>query len=228
MDSIPKRLRYIREKRGFKTAEAAAKRFGWNAVTLRAHENLKESATPRGITRAAARYAKAYKVSEAWLRCLTDDEDSGVKGAPIVGQAAAGVWHEEMTQFQAAASGHILVPASEADDESSLRFSVLVADDTINKALPRDTYAICEPVADAPAPDDFVVGDILYIERTNKAKMREFSLRRVSSLARNAVVLSTYSTGPKKADLHFPAPSGAERVRILGKVVGKYADYVPA
>lgn len=61
-----KRLQVARERAGFGSAKAAAIRFGWNYETYAQHEN-----GTRGIIRAAARYAAAFKVSPGWL--LTGD-----------------------------------------------------------------------------------------------------------------------------------------------------------
>lgn len=57
------RLRQARLKAGFSDTSAAATAFGWNINTYRSHEN-----GIRGLRSATAtRYAKAYKVSAAWL-----------------------------------------------------------------------------------------------------------------------------------------------------------------
>lgn len=57
------RLRLARTRHGCKTAADAARRFGWPLVTYRSHEN-----GVRGLTRDNVKpYAKAFKVSEAWL-----------------------------------------------------------------------------------------------------------------------------------------------------------------
>jgi phage repressor protein C with HTH and peptisase S24 domain len=57
-----KRLEDTREKRGFSSARDAANYFGWNYTTYVQHEN-----GTRGVGRASAKYAKAFRVSEAWL-----------------------------------------------------------------------------------------------------------------------------------------------------------------
>ena len=67
------RLQIAREKRGFDSAKAAAEFFGWNYDTYIQHERGE-----RGLTRAAQRYAVAFKVSPGWLltgegRSPTDD-----------------------------------------------------------------------------------------------------------------------------------------------------------
>ncbi len=57
-----KRLQLAREKRGFETARAAADFFGWNYDSYIQHERGE-----RGLTRAAGRYAIAFRVSPGWL-----------------------------------------------------------------------------------------------------------------------------------------------------------------
>lgn len=57
-----KRLEQARLGAGFTSAREAAIRFGWKYETYVQHEN-----GTRGITRSVGRYAKAYRVSEAWL-----------------------------------------------------------------------------------------------------------------------------------------------------------------
>ena len=61
-----KRLQRARERAGFPSAKAAATRHGWVYDTYAQHEN-----GARGLTRAAKKYARAFKVSEGWL--LTGD-----------------------------------------------------------------------------------------------------------------------------------------------------------
>lgn len=57
-----KRLQLARESAGFASAKAAAERHGWSKHSYHQHEN-----GLRGLGRTAAKYAKAFKVSEAWL-----------------------------------------------------------------------------------------------------------------------------------------------------------------
>jgi len=63
-----KRLEQARKERGFETAKDAARRFGWTYETYIQHEQ-----GIRGISRAAKKYADAFRVSEAWL--LTGEGD---------------------------------------------------------------------------------------------------------------------------------------------------------
>lgn len=57
------RLQWAREQAGYPTPREAAIRFAWNYNTYKSHEN-----GARGLKQEAAeRYAKAFKVSAAWL-----------------------------------------------------------------------------------------------------------------------------------------------------------------
>jgi phage repressor protein C with HTH and peptisase S24 domain len=71
-----KRLEKARLARLFETARAAVDYFGWNYDTYIQHERGE-----RGLTRAAVKYGKAFKVSPAWL--LTG-EGQGPDGAGTV------------------------------------------------------------------------------------------------------------------------------------------------
>lgn len=75
-----KRLEKARMDRGFKTAKDAARYFDWTYETYIQHEQ-----GIRGISRAAGKYAKAFRVSEAWL--LTG-EGTGGPAAEISGEDA--------------------------------------------------------------------------------------------------------------------------------------------
>ena len=64
MGASNERLRQAREMAGFKSATEAAKRFHWPSSTYSSHENGQTDPVPQ---RAAAKYARAFKVSVAWL-----------------------------------------------------------------------------------------------------------------------------------------------------------------
>ncbi|MBS7535084.1 helix-turn-helix domain-containing protein [Ancylobacter sonchi] len=60
---MAERLRRAREEAGYRSAAEAARAFGWNEVTYRAHEN-----GVRGLKREAVdKYAGAFRVSPVWL-----------------------------------------------------------------------------------------------------------------------------------------------------------------
>lgn len=78
------RLRRARESAGFESASAAAKRFGWTVSTYSSHEN---GQTPVPV-KAAEKYAKAIRVSSAWI--LTGEAAPAKRMVPVVGYVAAG------------------------------------------------------------------------------------------------------------------------------------------
>ena len=84
-----KRLEKARLARGFQTAKDAATYFGWSYPTYAQHEQ-----GLRGIPRAAAKYAKAFRVSEGWL--LTgeghgpDHHKANENEVPLMGYVGAG------------------------------------------------------------------------------------------------------------------------------------------
>lgn len=72
-----KRLEKARVNAGYENAHVAAQRFGWKYDTYIQHERGE-----RGITRAASKYAKAFRVSEGWLltgEIQTTSEDPDLK-----------------------------------------------------------------------------------------------------------------------------------------------------
>lgn len=70
------RLQWAREQAGYPSPREAAIRFAWNYNTYKSHEN-----GARGLKQEAAeRYAKAFKVSTAWL--LTGEGGENPKLTP--------------------------------------------------------------------------------------------------------------------------------------------------
>lgn len=80
-----KRLEQARKNRGFKTPKDAARFFGWKYESYIQHEQ-----GTRGIVRASGTYAKAFRVSEAWLLTGEGDITTPSNTVPIVGLAGAG------------------------------------------------------------------------------------------------------------------------------------------
>lgn len=63
MEEAFERLQRARANAGYQTPSDAARAFGWNEITYRAHEN-----GGRGLKKdVAERYAKAFRISPAWL-----------------------------------------------------------------------------------------------------------------------------------------------------------------
>lgn len=217
------RLKEARIAAGFQTPADAQRAFGGKS-TYTSHEN-----GTRGLSRRAAeRYARKFRVSTAWLLCLTDEKQSGVRGTPVIGQAALGVWHEAMATALEVTGGIVNVPLRSEKPDSDALFAVKVADASVNKIFARGSFAICAPMGDDSDIQALEVGAMVYVERVRKG-LREKTLRRVASVNGARLTLSTHSTDPRiKQDLPYPGGNGGESVRLLGRVVGKYEDYTQA
>ncbi len=86
METMGKRLSWARERAGFSSARQAALRHHWGYSTYAAHENGQNDYDDK----AAARYAKAFKVSAGWL--LTGEGSPSPKSMkhPVVNYVAGG------------------------------------------------------------------------------------------------------------------------------------------
>lgn len=87
------RLVEARIKRGFKDAKAAAVYFGWKYNSYAQHES-----GLRGLRKdTAERYARAYRVSPAWL--LTGEGEGKIELVPLVSWVSAGAMADPMSQI---------------------------------------------------------------------------------------------------------------------------------
>ncbi len=86
MTDANERLAQARRDAGYATPTEAARARGWNEITYRAHENGERGIRPA----AAARYAKAFRVSAGWILTGEGRRDQ-VDQVPIVGLAGASV-----------------------------------------------------------------------------------------------------------------------------------------
>lgn len=109
------RLEQARKARGFKTPKAAASFFGWSYETYIQHEQ-----GTRGISRAAGKYAKAFRVSEGWL--LTGEGQIGdvPRMVPIVGKAGAGPDGAVLFATGQGNFGEVEAPADAAQNAEAL------------------------------------------------------------------------------------------------------------
>lgn len=84
MDTMGERLRAARKNAKFGSARSAAIRFGWPPSTYAAHENGQNEFDAE----AAQDYARAFRVSAAWL--LTGERQADRWEVPIMGRIGAG------------------------------------------------------------------------------------------------------------------------------------------
>jgi phage repressor protein C with HTH and peptisase S24 domain len=88
MSEPHERLRAVREKAGYATAADAARAMGVNATAYFNHEN-----GWRGLTRAAERYARFYRVSLEWLLTGRGEPSRAAPtriDVPVMGRVGAG------------------------------------------------------------------------------------------------------------------------------------------
>ena len=218
------RLKEARILRGYKSGSAAARRFGWPVPTYNAHERGGDSG--RGIARMYREYAKKFRVNPEWLLGHGDERDSIVRGVKVIGDAAIGTWREDTALKEQDEPARIVGVPTLQEHDADEQFAVRVADASMNKEFPQGSFAICVNSDDNA---EYEVGQVLYIERV-RGDMVELSLRRVASVTTNGGMrLTAYSVDPKfKQELTFPATKNDERIRILGRVVGKYQDFTHA
>lgn len=111
-----KRLEEARIERGFSTAKEAATYFGWSYDTYAQHEN-----GTRGINRASAKYAKAFRVSEGWL--LTGQgskKDAQPKITTIVGKAGAATDGRVVFAEGHGGLGSVIVPEGATEESVAI------------------------------------------------------------------------------------------------------------
>lgn len=152
-----KRLIQARELRGFDTAAAACKFFGWVYDSYIQHERGE-----RGLARAAKRYAKAYKVSEGWL--LTGDgepvqHERGV--IPVVGDVGAGGFWNPWGQ-----TDYSEIPSDIGNGDGTV--AVRIKGDSLGSHL-NGWYAVYDDVRDPPTLD--LVGQTCVVWTKNDMAM---------------------------------------------------------
>lgn len=187
------RLRLARERAGYQSPLDAARAFGWNENTYKSHEG-----GIRGIRPIAAkRYAKAFRVSTAWI--LTGEETGNlskpqlpVDTLPVLGDVAAGVWVEQNGYDEP----HEFVPVVADSRFSGMKqFALKVRGESMNVLIRDGEFVICVDAIDlgrAPRKDDIVV-----VTRTRSAgHLRETTLKQVE-VNRGKVELWPRSTDKK-------------------------------
>jgi hypothetical protein len=142
------RLTQARKKAGYASAAAAARAFGWNVVTYRAHES-----GMRDISRdAAQRYRRAYKITLDWLlEGKGTTPDSGLiepvtMTLPVLGEAQAGAW-KEVAAVEEADAERMPVPA-EHRIPGARQYWIRVVGDSVDRFMREGSLALCTDVWD--------------------------------------------------------------------------------
>lgn len=222
-----KRLESARIARGFKTPKDASRFFGWTYETYIQHEQ-----GHRGISRAAAKYAKAFRVSEGWL--LTGEgtppkgqpEDSGGGGLvetsstigmiPVSGRVAANTWLS-VEDMNFGYNDMDYVPTV-GGYPVEWQFALIVEGNCLNKIASHGDRLVCLNTIISGV--DVVSDDLAIVERRRfGGQMVERTAKRVRQAA------DGYELWPESNDpAHqepirlYRVPEG-EDVQVIGKVL---------
>ncbi|MGV6875891.1 LexA family transcriptional regulator [Pseudochelatococcus sp. B33] len=113
-DSQGERLQRAREDAGYETAADAARAFGWNEITYRAHEN-----GGRGLKAdVVKRYAKAFRVSESWLFSGSGPMRTGLVSSFDPDQQEADYNQDSPKAKSSTGHGHELTPGAIVEVET--------------------------------------------------------------------------------------------------------------
>lgn len=203
------RLRQLRIQNNFATATDAARHHGWHITTYRSHENGN-----RGIPiEAARRYAKAYGVHPNELLGL-----SNVPATPVtsmIADAAAGVWRAKNTHEH---KRNVILSLPLFSSETGVQRVVRVSDESANLIIQQGEFAI------VGAFDEVEAGKYYLIER-RRDDLVETSIRTAVRNGNGSFKLVAPSTHERYSDdVTYPS-DGDDVVVILGRVIGRYAEF---
>lgn len=222
IDAEAARLRQVRLRRGYKTATDAARAFGWVKSTYLAHEN-----GTRGYKRSdAKKYAMAFRVAVSWL--LNGEAEPAtldvVRHAPVVGEAAAGVWREEDV-WDVGKYPDVPVASGYYSSLPQKAFRVSGSSVDLLRIFDGD-FVICVDYWEVrTSPQD---RDIVVVLRRQGALVE----RTVKQIVVKADVIELWprSTDPRYAEpLIVPREhdtDGGSSVEIEGLVIGGYRDFL--
>jgi phage repressor protein C with HTH and peptisase S24 domain len=217
MDQPHDILRKARIKKGYESAEAAAKAYGWNVTTYRSHENGIRGV--RGIPKEAAkRYAAAFNIP-VWQLIDVDNHSTSTSEVTVIGDAAFGVWRTNALDREHTKNRKSL-SAPSLSSEGKMRFAIRIADDSVNKLLQPGQFAIFVTPSEPIKNNSLVV-----VERT-RSDLVERTVRRYVA-GKPSPKLVSYSTSPMYQETLqlSDGQNGSDTVKIIGLVVGTHSDY---
>lgn len=217
-ESTPaERLRRARVAKGYASAAEAARAHGWPEVTYTSHEN-----GTRGLRLdAAKRYSRAFGIPLAGLIGVKIEPE--VQRVPVVGVAAVGVWRDEIALDAERPTNGRSPNVLSVGATTMSYFAWEVSDASVNRSIGPGEHAVIEPV-DESAVFAVPVGALVAVER-KRGQLLERSIRRAAAVVRGEVTLETYSTERRLQEtISYPSKRADEIVRVVGRVVGKYAD----
>ncbi len=214
LDEQAARLTKARQARGFRFARDASDYFGWSYSTYAGHENGQ-----RGIGRSAAKYAKAFRVSEAWL--LTGEGPGPgeqplfveMRPVEVVGHVQAGYWTEA---FEWPEEERYVVPVP-ADPEYAA-YKLIAAEMrglSMNKWRPEGTVVVFTDMIDTQ--EELRPGRRYFVQRSNGHEY-ECTIKTLWQDEEGKLWLLPESTDPRfQEPLSLDGDTGDE-IRIVGRV----------
>lgn len=225
--SQSERLRQARIASGYPTAAEAARKFGWNPVAYRHHEN----ATSGYKTEQAAAYAQAFGVTPEWLIFGTGAPPgadialafpSHLKDAdltvPVLGEVAAGVWRETPPGLEIDRATEFLPRFTAGYPNGARMFGLRVVGPSMNQFYPDGTFVFVVPAAEIGLRG----GDHVVVQR-HRIGLTETTIKEVQK-EDGQLVLIPHSTDPKfQEPLRYRIDEhDQDGLEIIGVVVGSY------
>lgn len=220
MSDAAERLRALRIKKGFANPIDAARAYGWNEHTYKAHEN-----GIRGIRPDAARkYAAAYGSSAAHILGLGGNGSGAqekravnqVVHVPVIARVSAGTFrYDEPLDYEGEAVPAVL----RAELGNASQYSVIIDGPSVNKRIPDGAFAICVPLNEYPGGAQH--GQLVHVVR-ERAGLFENTIKELRYGAGGATLMPV-STDPRYQEpVTLASGDDGELVRIQGIVVGAF------
>jgi hypothetical protein len=218
-DPPARKLRAAREKAGYASAADACRYYGWGYAAYVHHENGTRGIPKDAAIRYAAAFGKKTGLTVGDLLGLREDVEVA-NGVTVEGVVAMGVWHDIELDEQESHRPFIKVPRTQ---KPRGRRALHVMDESVNKAIAAGEYAIYVPMDGDMPPMESLAGQLVYAEcRVNR--LVERSIRMAQMTRDGRLKLTAHSTSPKFSSVvYFPCKEG--KVALLGRIVGKYADW---
>ena len=214
-----KRLKKLRERRGFDTAADAARAFGWAVTTYQAHEN-----GSRGLKlENARRYAIAFGGTPAYILGVGNGTDqqavNQVTSVPVIARVSAGTFrYDESIENEG-----ILVPAvPRADIAAALQYSLIVDGPSVNKRIPDGAYAICVPFDSYPGGAQH--GQLVHVVR-ERSGMHEHTIKELRFTKTGMILMPASDDARYQEQITLATGEEDEMVRIAGVVIGSYLPF---
>jgi len=210
------RLRAARIKAGFASAADACRRFGWKYDTYAQHEN-----GTRGIVRAADTYAKAFKVSPAWLLTGEGEGPTGTSDAfvkarrvRVRGYVQAGHWSES-TELPEDDQFDVPIPDDIAFSGYPLH-AAITRGPSMNKRYPEGTVIVFTHALETM--EQIEPGNRYVVERIAADGTIETTVKLLWEDENNHLWLLPESTDPRFQEPIAIEGNEHDTIRIIGKV----------